>query len=97
MLKEVMAPRTASGVAHGMANSGHIHHKNYETIDAKGLAPASAYSRGSDLHPRNLDPAAHSGNTLGTPLRGYNLVFTYPEGPEPSLIVGHGQVSRPGN
>ena len=92
-----MAPRTAGGLTRGMANDGHIHHKNYEPVGAKGPAPMSAYSRGSDLHPRNLDPVAHSGHTLGTPLRGCIPEFTYPEGPVPSLIAGRAQVSRPGN
>ena len=69
-----------------MANNGHIHHKNYELI-----------SRGLDLHPRNLDPAVHGGHTFGTTLGGCILEFTYPEGPAPSLITGHGHVSRPRN
>jgi hypothetical protein len=63
-----------------MANGDHIHHENYEPIGAKGLALASAYSLSSDLHPRNLDPNAHGGHTLGTPLRGCILEFTYLEG-----------------
>ena len=92
-----MAPRTASGLARGMANGGHIHHKNYEPIGAKGPAPASAYSRGSDLHPGNLDPVAHDGHTLRTPLRGYILEFTYLEGLVPSLVVSRSQTSHLGN
>jgi hypothetical protein len=78
-----MDPRTAGGLAHGMANGDHIRHENYELVSAKGPALASAYSLGSDLHPRNLDPKAHDGHTLETPLGGCILEFTYPEGPYP--------------
>jgi hypothetical protein len=90
LLKEAMAPHTVGGLAHGMDNNGHIHHKNYEPIGAKGPAPMSAYSHGIDLHPRNLDPTAHDGHTLGTPLGGCIPEFTYTEGPVPSLITGCG-------
>ena len=91
--QEAMTPRTVGGLAGGMAHGGHIHHENYEFTNVKGPAPTFAYSRGSDLHPRNLDPIAHGGHTLGTPLRGCIPEFTYPEGPVPSLIAGCGQVS----
>jgi hypothetical protein len=92
-----MAPHTVGGLAHGMAHDGHIHHKNYEFISAKGLAPMSAFSRGPDLHPRDLNPVAHGGHTLRTALGGCILEFTYLEGPAPSIITGRGHVSCPGN
>jgi hypothetical protein len=62
--KEAMAPRTAGGLACRMAHSGHICHKNYEFISAKGLAPTSAFGHGLNLQPRDLDPAVHGGHTL---------------------------------
>jgi hypothetical protein len=92
-----MAPRTVSGLAQGMAHDGHIRRKNYEFIGAKGLAPMSTFSRGPDLHPRDLDPTAHGGHTLRTALRGCILEFTYLEGLAPSIITGRGHVSCPGN
>ena len=91
--KEAMAPHTTGELDGGMAHRGHIRRKKYEFISVKGPAPASAYSHGSDLHPRNLDPTAHGGHTLGTPLGGCILEVTYPEGPIHSLIAGCGQVS----
>ena len=92
-----MAPRTADGLARGMAHGGHIRHKNYEFIGAKGPAPTSAFSRGPDLHSGDLDPTVHGGQTLRTALRVCIPEFTYPEGPVPSLITSRGQVSRLGN
>jgi hypothetical protein len=64
-----MAPHTAGGLAHRMAHGGHIRHKNYEFISAKGPTPTSAFGRGPNLHPRDLDPAVHGGHTLGTTLK----------------------------
>ena len=86
-----------SRLAREMAHGGHIYHENYEFIGVKGPAPASAFSRSPDLHSIDLDPMAHSGHTLGTPLGGCIPEFTYPEGLVSSLINGRGQVSRPGN
>ena len=80
-----------------MAHGGHIYHKNYEFIGAKGPAPMSTFSHGPDLHPRDLDPAVHDGHSLGTALGGYIPEFTYLEGLVPSLIIGHGKVSHLGN
>ena len=71
--------------------------KNYEFIGVKGPVPASAFSRDPDLDPRDLDPTVHGGHTLRTALGGSILEFTYPEGPVPSLITGHGQDFRIGN
>ena len=87
---EVMAPRTVGGLAHGMAHGSHICCENHEFIGVKGPAPSPAFSRGSDLHPRDLDTAVHGGHTPGTALRGYILEFTYTEGLVPSLITGCG-------
>jgi hypothetical protein len=65
-----MAPHTAGGLTHGMAHGGHIRHKNYEFIGAKGPSPMSAFRHGLALHPRDLDPAAHGRHTLKTTLGG---------------------------
>ena len=56
----------------------------------KGLAPTLTFSYGPDLCPRGLDPMIHGGQTLGTPLGGYILEFTYPQGLGPLLITGYG-------
>ena len=78
--KEAMAPRTVSGFARVMAHGGHIHHGNPEFIDIKGPAPTSAFGRGLDLHPGDLDPMAYGRHTLGTALRGCMPEFTYMQG-----------------
>jgi hypothetical protein len=88
--KEAMAPRTTGGLEGGMARGGHIHRKNYEFIDANGLAPASTISHSLDLHHGNLNSMAHYEHTPRTALGGYILKFTYPEGPVPSLVAIHG-------
>jgi hypothetical protein len=44
-----MAPRTAGGLAGGMAHGGHIRRENYEFIGVKGPTPVFAYNRGPDL------------------------------------------------
>ena len=36
--KEVIAPRTVGGLAHGMAHGGHIRHENYEFIGVTELS-----------------------------------------------------------
>ena len=72
-----MAPRTVGGLARGMAHDGHIHHENHEFIGVEGLAPASTFSRGPDLHSGDLDPMAYGGHTLETALSGSILEFTY--------------------
>ena len=92
-----MASCTAGGLARGMAHGGHNHHDNYEFVNIKGLASASAFSCGLDLHPRDLDPVIHGGHTLKTALGGYIPKFTYLEGLVPSLIISCGQVSHLGN
>jgi hypothetical protein len=66
-----MGPRTASGLAGGMACSGHIHHENYEFIGANGPAPVSTISHSPDLHLANLSSMAYGGHTPGTTLGGY--------------------------
>jgi hypothetical protein len=73
-----MAPRTVDGLASGMAHGGHIHRENYGFIGAKGLAPASPFSRSPDLHLANLGHMAHDGHTLGTTHGACILKYTYP-------------------
>jgi hypothetical protein len=94
--KEVMAPRTVDGLAHRMAHGSHIHHENYEFLDAEGSAPAFAFSHGRDLRPGGLDPAFHGRNTLRIALNGSIPKFTYIGGPVPSLVTSHGQIFHPG-
>jgi hypothetical protein len=91
-----MAPRTVGGLAHRMAHGGHIHHENYKFIGAEGSAPASAFSHGRDLRPRDLDPAFHGRHTLRIALSGSIPEFTYIGGPVPSLVTSHGQIFHPG-
>ena len=95
--KEAIAPRTAGGLAGGMALGGHIRRENYEFIGVKGPAPASALGRGPDFHPSDLDPVVHGGHTLRTALGGCIPEFACPEGLVPSLTTGRCQFSRPGN
>ena len=78
-----MAYHIACGLTRGMAHGDHIRHKNYEFISAKGPAPTTAFSRGLDLHPRDLDPVVPRGHTLGTALGGCILEFTYVGGQYP--------------
>jgi hypothetical protein len=78
-----MAPRTVGGLAYGMAYSDHIHHKNYEFTDIKGLAPTSAYSHDPNLRLGDLGPVAHGGHTLGTTLHCSIPESTYIGGPYP--------------
>ena len=92
-----MAPRTAGGLAGGMAHGGHIHRKNYEFISIKGPAPATAHGYDPNLYHRDPRHVAHSGHTLGTALGGSILEFTYLEGLVPSLTADRGQSSRLGN
>ena len=75
-----MAPRTTGGLAGGMAHGGHIHHENYGFIDAKGLAPASAFSRSPDFHHGNLGLMAYGGHTPETTHGGHIPEYTYLEG-----------------
>ena len=86
-----MAPRTAGGLARGMAHGGHIRHENYEFIGVKGPPPASIFSHGPDLHSGDLDSMVHGGHTLRTALGGYILECTHVRVPLPSLITGHGR------
>jgi hypothetical protein len=92
-----MAPRTTGGLAGGMAHGGHIHNENYGFIGADGPASVPAISHSPDLHVGNLRSMAHGGHTPRTAHGGCILEFIYLEGPEPSLIIGRGQVSRLGN
>ena len=78
--KEAMAPRTAGGLAGGMARSGHVHRENYGFIGAKGPAPMSTFIYSPDFHLGNLGPMAHGGHTSGTTHRGRIPEYTYPEG-----------------
>ena len=78
-----MSPRTIGGFAHGMAHDGHIHHENHEFTGAEGPVPMFTFSRGLDLHPRDLDPVAYGGHTIGTALCGSILEFTYIGGQYP--------------
>ena len=87
-----MAPSTIGGLAHGMAHSGHIRHKNHEFISIEGLAPMSTFSHSPDLRSRDLDPMAYGRHTLRTALSGNILGFTYKGGRAPSLIIVHGQI-----
>ena len=89
-----MAPCTAGGLASEMARGGHIHRENYWFIGAKGPALASTISHSPDLHLENLSSVARGGHTVGTALGGCIPEFTNPEGPVPSLVASHGQVSR---
>ena len=95
--KEAMAPHTTGELAGGMAHSGHIYSKNYEFISIKGPAPVSTH--GYDLNICHGDPehVAHSGHSLKTTSNGRILEFTYLEGPVPSLVASHVQVSCPRN
>jgi hypothetical protein len=77
-----------------MAHDGHIHRENYGFIGANGLALAPAESHSLDFHLRNLGSMARGIHTLETTLKGCILEFTYLEGPVPSLVAGHDQVSR---
>ena len=95
--KEAMAPRTVDELTGGMVHDGHIRHKNYEFISIKGPAPASARGYNPNLCHGDPGHIARSGLTLGTTFDGSILEFTYPEGPVPSLIAGHSQVSHLGN
>jgi hypothetical protein len=81
--KVALAPRTVSGLAHGMAHGGHIRHKNYEFTGAGGPAPASAFSHALDLCFRDLYPAVYDGHTLETTLSGSIPEFTYIGGQYP--------------
>ena len=51
-----------------MASIGHILLGNHAVNHTKGLGPTSAFRRGPDLHPRDLDYAIHGGHTLETAL-----------------------------
>jgi hypothetical protein len=84
-----MAPRTAGGMTH----SGHTHRENYGFIGTNRPAPASVFSRSLGLHLRNLGLVAHGEHTPETAHRGRIPEYTYPEGPIPSLVTSHGQVS----
>jgi hypothetical protein len=79
-----------------MAHGGHIRRENYEFIDVKGPAPASAYSHSPNLCHGDLGPMAHGGHTLETTLDGSIPEFDYVGGPVPSLVSSHGYVLRPG-
>ena len=92
-----MAPRTNGGLARGMAHGSHIYHENYEFIGVKRPAPVSAFSRGQDLRPRDLDPVVYGEHTLKTTLNGSILEFTYIGGAVPSLITSRGQIFHPGS
>jgi hypothetical protein len=94
LIKEAMAPRTADGLASGMAHNSHFNCENYGFIGPNGLAPTSALSRSLDLHLGNLGPVAHGGHTPGTTHGGCILEYTYLEGPVPSFVASHGQDSR---
>ena len=72
-----MAPRTIGGFALGTAHGGHIHHGNPKSISVEGLAPTSVFGHSQVLRPRDLDPMAYEGHTLGTALSSYILEFTY--------------------
>jgi hypothetical protein len=84
-----MAPRTAGGMTH----SGHTHRENYGFIGANRPAPASVFSRSLGLHLGNLGLVAHGEHTPRTAHGGCIPEYTYPEGPIPSLVTSHGQVS----
>jgi len=80
-----------------MAHGGHILHENHEFTGVEGPVPTFTFSHGPDLHPRDLDPVAYGGHTIGTALCGSILEFTYIGGPVPSIITSHGQVFYLGN
>ena len=92
-----MAPRTISGLAHGMVHGGHICHENYEFTSVKGPSPASTYSHSPNLHHGDLGPMARGEHTLGTIPGGSIPGFTYIGGAVPSLVTSHGQVLHPGD
>ena len=75
----------------GKALSGHIPLGNHTVDHLRGLAPTSAFSCSSNLHPGGLGLMTHGRHTLRTPHRGCILEFTYVGGLAPSLIAGHGQ------
>jgi hypothetical protein len=77
-----------------MASTSHILSRNHAVNLTKGLVPVSALGHGPDIHLKNLRPVARGGHTLKTALGGCILEFIYLEGPEPSLVIGRGQVSR---
>jgi len=79
--KEAMAPRSAGGLAGGMALSGHICRKNYEFTSIKGPAPVTARGYDPNLCHRDPGHVARSGHTLGTTSGGSILVFIYLERP----------------
>ena len=72
-----MAPRTAGGLAGGIARGGHIHRENYGFIGANGPAPVSTISHSLDLHLGNLSSMARGGHTPKTTLGGYIPEFIY--------------------
>jgi hypothetical protein len=68
-----------------MAHSSHIRHVNYEFIGIKVPAPVSAFSRGSNLCPGDLDLVVHDGHTLG----GCISEFTFMGRLVPSHAIVH--------
>jgi hypothetical protein len=81
----------------GMASTSHILSRNHAVNLTKGPVPVSALGHGPYIHFKNLRPMAHGRHTLKTALGGCISEFIYLEGPEPSLVISRGQVSRSGN
>ena len=92
-----MAPRIVGELTGGMAHGGHIHHKNYEFTGVEGPVPASTFSHGPDLRPRDLGPVVYGGCNLEIDLHGTIPKFTYIGGPIPSPITSHGKAFHLGS